>query len=263
MLPSRFKRTLVAAAIAPALAVPAVVLAENTAQQQPQAQQSQQQAPTQQGDLRVTRMQDMKVQNARGEDLGEVKDVVIDARSGKVEYVALSHGGFMGIGESLFAYPVSRFEMGPARDALVLSANVTEEQLDERDGFNDDNWPKLRNDRDFWARIDQRFPGAEQSASAGGGAQQQERAFVRASELIGKQVQDRAENMIGEVEDLVVSLSEGTVRFAAIDTPGDDNLVPVPMDALSVREDGGDPALRYERDRMDLSRAFDKNEWPL
>jgi hypothetical protein len=29
-----------------------------------------------------------------------------------------------------------------------------------------------------------------------------------------------------------------------------------------VRDDGGEPAVRYERKRMDLSRAFDKDQWP-
>ena len=262
MLPSRFKRTLVAAAMAPALALPAAVLAENAAQQQSQ-QQSKQVQP-QQGDIRMSRLNGMQVKNAQGEDVGEVKDIVVDANTGKVAYVALSHGGFLGIGEDLFAYPVSRFEMGAQGETLVLKAEVTEEQLDEREGFNDGNWPKLRQDRDYWAQIDERFAG-EDSASAGGTAQRaaQERAFVRGSELVGESVTDRADHAIGEIDDLVVSLRDGAVRFAAIDTAGDDKLVPVPMDALSVREDGSETAVRYERDRMDMSQGFDEDEWPL
>lgn len=265
MLPSRFKRTLVTAAMAPALGLPAAVLAENTAQQQSQqpTQQSLQLQP-QQGDIRMSRLNGMPVQNAQGEDIGEVKDIVVDANSGEVAYVALSHGGFLGIGEDLFAYPVARFEMGAQGETLVLKGDVTQEQLEEREGFNDGNWPKLRQDRDYWAQIDQRF-GAEGSASAGGTAQgaAQERAFVRGSELVGESVTDRADNAIGEIDDLVVSLRDGEVRFAAIDTAGDDKLVPVPMDALSVREDGSGTAVRYQRDRMDLSQAFDEDEWPL
>ena len=263
MLPGRFKRTLLAAMVAPALAIPAAGLAENTRQQQSQAQQSGQRMQVQRGDMRVTHMQGMEVKNAQGEDIGEVKDVVIDTRSGKVAYVALSHGGFLGIGEDLFAYPVSQFRIGEDRDALVLAAAVTEEQLEEREGFNDDNWPRLRDDRDYWAEVDEAF--GQDSASAGASDQPaaQQRSFVRASELIGEQVHDRSDNAIGEIEDLVVSLSDGEVRFAVIDTAGDDQLVPVPVDALSVRRDGSDTALQYLRERMDLSQAFGPDEWPL
>jgi sporulation protein YlmC with PRC-barrel domain len=213
-------------------------------------------------DVRVSQITGMDVKNARGQDLGEVKDVVIDARSGNVEYVALAHGGLLGIGEDLFAYPVSAFSRSENRNRLVLNANVTEEQLKHAQGFNDDNWPKLRTDQGDWLSIDRRF-GAERSSGASSGASAgEERSFVRASQLVDKAVQDRAGNDIGQVEDLVVNLTDGQVRLAVIDTAGDDTLVPVPMDALSVRDAGGRLAVRFERERLDLSGAFDKDEWP-
>jgi len=252
-----------AAVIAPALAVPAAVLAEINPRQSHQQPATQSQIQLQRDDLRVSQVEGMQVKNAQGEDIGDVKDVVIDTRSGRVEYVALSHGGFLGIGEDLFAYPVSQFTRGQDREALVLNTDVTEEQLEEREGFNDDNWPQVRADRDYWAELERRF-GTQGEASSGASAQpaRQERSHVRASEIVGQQVQDRSGKDIGEVKDMVLSLRDGEIRFAVIDTAGDDTLVPVPMDALSLRDDGGEQVLRYERDRMDLSRAFDKSDWP-
>src|SRR5687767_3366358 len=55
-----------------------------------------------------------KVVNMRGEDLGEIEDIMLDVQSGRIAYAVMSFGGVMGIGEKLFAIPWS---------ALVLDAD--------------------------------------------------------------------------------------------------------------------------------------------
>ncbi|MDP3137793.1 MAG: PRC-barrel domain-containing protein, partial [Burkholderiaceae bacterium] len=45
------------------------------------------------------------VYNKDGEDLGDVKEIMLDMRSGRVSYAVLSFGGFMGMGDKLFAVP--------------------------------------------------------------------------------------------------------------------------------------------------------------
>ena len=47
------------------------------------------------------------VYNQQEEDLGDVKDFMMDMRTGKVAYAVLSFGGFLGMGEKLFAVPWS------------------------------------------------------------------------------------------------------------------------------------------------------------
>ena len=39
------------------------------------------------------------VVNHKGDDLGEIKEIMLDMRSGKVGYAVLSFGGFLGMGE--------------------------------------------------------------------------------------------------------------------------------------------------------------------
>lgn len=263
MLPAKFRRTLIAALVAPALAAPAAVLAEQHAT--PQAQRQQQSAPQlQQSDMRASQVVGMDVKNPQGDTIGKIKDLVIDTQSGKVEYAALAHGGFLGLGEDLYAYPVSRFQPGQERDQLVL--DVTKEQLEQSAGFDDDDWPKMREDRSFWANVDERFGrDADRSAATGGSAQAEQqppRQFVRASELMDKQVTGPDNLELGKIEDLVINLQQGEIRFAVIDTEGDDRLVPASMDDLKVRSDGGDLAVQYDRDKLDLSKAFDKDQWP-
>ena len=45
------------------------------------------------------------VKNLVGENLGEVKELMINTNTGKVEYAVLSFGGFLGMGDKYFAVP--------------------------------------------------------------------------------------------------------------------------------------------------------------
>jgi len=47
----------------------------------------------------------VNVKNLQGEDIGEVKEIMLDKVSGEVEYVVLSYGGFLGMRDKLFALP--------------------------------------------------------------------------------------------------------------------------------------------------------------
>lgn len=45
------------------------------------------------------------VMNHQGETLGEVEDIMLDVPRGRIAYAVMSAGGFLGIGEKLFALP--------------------------------------------------------------------------------------------------------------------------------------------------------------
>lgn len=45
------------------------------------------------------------VYNPRGEKLGSIKELMLDIDNGKVCYAVLSFGGFLSLGEKLFAVP--------------------------------------------------------------------------------------------------------------------------------------------------------------
>ena len=45
------------------------------------------------------------VYNHKDEDLGDIKEIMLDMRTGRVSYAVLSFGGFLGMGEKLFAVP--------------------------------------------------------------------------------------------------------------------------------------------------------------
>lgn len=80
------------------------------------------------------------VVNHEGQDLGKIQEMVIDARAGQVAYAVLSFGGFMGMGNKLFAMPWKAFEFSETEHKLVL--NVDRKKLETAPGFDKDAaWP--------------------------------------------------------------------------------------------------------------------------
>lgn len=81
------------------------------------------------------------VYNTAGESLGDIKEIMLDMQSGKVAYAVLSFGGFLGMGEKLFAVPWHALRLDTERHGFVL--NVSKEQLKAAPGFDKDDWPDM------------------------------------------------------------------------------------------------------------------------
>jgi sporulation protein YlmC with PRC-barrel domain len=90
------------------------------------------------------------VKNADGEQLGELKEIMLDTETGRIAYGVLSFGGFLGMGDKLFAIPWSALRVHDTDHALVL--NVQKEQLEKAPGFDKDKWPDFA-DRTWGASI--------------------------------------------------------------------------------------------------------------
>ncbi len=81
------------------------------------------------------------VVNPAGEELGEIKDIMIDVKSGRVAYAVLSKGGVLGIGDKLFAIPWSALTLDADRKCFIL--DVSKERMDKAPGFDKDHWPSM------------------------------------------------------------------------------------------------------------------------
>lgn len=92
------------------------------------------------------------VENPRGKDIGEIKDIMIDLERGYVAYVVLSFGGLLGFGEKLFAVPIEafRFDMIDSEETIIL--DVDKEKLDNAPGFDKEHWPD-HPDRNFISSV--------------------------------------------------------------------------------------------------------------
>ncbi len=79
------------------------------------------------------------VLNKNNESIGEIKDLMIDLRSGDTQYAVLSFGGFLGMGDKLFAVPLASFDVDTHREKFILDIDKT--RLEKAPGFDKDNWP--------------------------------------------------------------------------------------------------------------------------
>jgi hypothetical protein len=84
--------------------------------------------------------------NRAGEQLGKVEGFGIDPEQGRIAYVVLSFGGFLGFGDKWFAVPWEALEFSQPEQRFTL--NVDKELLQEAPGFDKDHWPSLE-DRHF------------------------------------------------------------------------------------------------------------------
>jgi sporulation protein YlmC with PRC-barrel domain len=89
--------------------------------------------------LPATTMIGSTVVNPAGEQLGNLKELVIDLDEGRIAYAVLSFGGFMGMGDKLFAIPWEALMLNAKDRTFIL--DVEKEVLKEAPGFDKDRWP--------------------------------------------------------------------------------------------------------------------------
>ena len=207
-----FRRKLIAAFVA--LALPGAVLAQQ--QGQPQQGQKQQQAQKQQqgqaqrslSQVRATDLKNMKVVDPQGKEIGEISEVVVDLQSGRVHAAVLEFGGIMGVGEKQFAFSPKELQVGKSGNQLAL--DIDKQKLENRQGFAKNQWPAMGDD--YWGRV-----GGQASTGAGRKQSQGGQNLMRVSEVIGKEVQDRQGQDVGEVRDMVLDLRGGQIRNVVLD----------------------------------------------
>jgi len=72
-----------------------------------------------------------EVRNQSGEDLGKIEEIMLDVPSGRIAYAVLSFGGFLGIGDKLFAVPWQALQLNEDDKCFIL--NVSKDRLKEYD----------------------------------------------------------------------------------------------------------------------------------
>jgi sporulation protein YlmC with PRC-barrel domain len=101
------------------------------------------------------------VYNADGEDLGEIKELMIDMASGRIAYAVLSFGGLLGMGDKLFAVPWAALTLDTTNKRFTLK--VPQSALKDAPGFDKQHWPTM-SDR-AWASGVHRFYGTPYSVT--------------------------------------------------------------------------------------------------
>ncbi len=87
------------------------------------------------------------VKDLAGKDAGKIEDLLVDYK-GNVAYAVVSFGGFLGVGDKLFAVPWNAVILD--REKRTVHIDVTKETLERSPSFTADKYPDP-NDRD-WGR---------------------------------------------------------------------------------------------------------------
>jgi sporulation protein YlmC with PRC-barrel domain len=86
-----------------------------------------------------------EVLNRQGEKLGTIEEIMLDVPTGRIAYAVLSCGGFLGIGDKLFAIPFEALELDAEHHRFVL--DVPREKLEKAPGFDKNDWPDFADPR--------------------------------------------------------------------------------------------------------------------
>ncbi len=79
------------------------------------------------------------VNNAK-EKVGDIKGIMLDVQRGNIAYAVLSVGGFLGMGDKLFAVPWSALTLDADHHNFCL--DISKERLRNAPGFDKENWPE-------------------------------------------------------------------------------------------------------------------------
>jgi sporulation protein YlmC with PRC-barrel domain len=214
----------------------------------------------------------MSVVSPQGEKLGKIEDVVIHP-GGEVAYAVLSFGGFLGMGDKLFAIPwhMLKSHGGEGMDKaaykdkdakakekekdeeamehshkptgpLVLA--VDKEKLKSAPGFDKNHWPELAN-ADWAMGVDQYYASADAHRSTGhvtDADSPRDTTIWRLSELKGFNVDTPSNTKLGDIKDVGID-THGRAAFVVISVGGalgvGSRLVAAPWDALTFSREAG------------------------
>lgn len=79
--------------------------------------------------------------DAQGDKLGDLKEIMFNIDSGEIAYAVLSFGGWLGMGDKLFAVPWRALRVDGDNKCLIL--NASKERLKTAPGFDKDHWPNF------------------------------------------------------------------------------------------------------------------------
>lgn len=98
------------------------------------------------------------------------------------------------------------------------------------------------------------------------GAQARNPHHVRASHLVGMDVFNTRGERLGDIEDMVIDLQSGQVRYAILSFGGfmgmGDDWFAYPTSAFRLDRGSNQLVLNVSRERLEAAKGFDKDRWP-
>lgn len=192
--------------------------------------------------LRASKLWGTEVVNRDNEELGEIENMAIEAGSGKIRYMVLSHGGLMDIGDKQVALPWNSFDVKGTRHYQVFLP-VSERELSRAKGIDQSNYPdhptasvKKKDGGDYSLA-----GAAEQKRTKESDDKTKQAKWVKLTKILNKKVINREGRHVGSFDDLLIMRKSGQAMVAVVsveDVRGlDDTLVAIPMSETYVHGD--------------------------
>ncbi len=197
------------------------------------------QVVSQQQGLRATKIIDVVVKNDRGDEVGEVDDLIM-SRNGKVKKVILSVGGFLKIGEKLVAVPFRALRITERGDILY---NITKEQLEKHPSF---NYKEELPYEDYYSSYRNPSPPFQMGKYRGKYSPWEWEYFpsrLSVSAILSRTVLNNKGEELGDIDDLIIN-QEGKVEKIILAVGGfkfmgmGEKLVALPFKPLKITDLG-------------------------
>jgi len=205
------------------------------------------------------------IMNMQDEKIGAVDDLAIDLSSGRVTAVIISSGGFLGIANELSIVPPSALSLTTDKDAFT--ANLTKEQLNDAPRFQGSAYPDL-DDEEYMKNVYTAYeagpylarnPNRPADTNADQG-----RRVMRASEILGMDVNNYQEETIGDINELILNSNLDRVTSFVVSSGGflgiGNTLSVLPAGSVTATKDA--VLVNATKESLERSPRFTENEWP-
>jgi sporulation protein YlmC with PRC-barrel domain len=189
----------------------------------------------------------------------------MDLKSGKIRYAAISFGGFLGMGDKLFAVPWSalhvQYNTERSQNHAVLDINKA--KLEKAPGFDKNHWPDFADMK--WANDVNAYYGVARTSEPNEAIPAR-----RIEDIVGIEVQNHQGENLGKINEIVINLQTGTANYAAMSFGGflgvGDKLFAMPWRQIEFRNDAKSQKLtavvNASKESLQKAPSFDKSNWP-
>lgn len=222
---------------------------------------------------RATDLMGKKVINSSNETLGKLEDIVVDANSGRIIYGVLSFGGFMGMGDKLFAIPWESMEL--PTDAKNLVLNVPKDRLKSAEGFDKNHWPNFADeqwsiktykyyDRTPYWQTNAASPADNNKNRTGGTYRdrwyQHVTVWQKCSDLCGKDIHNMQNEDVGCISDCLIDPDGGRILYGVLAHMG--KRFAIPWSALTLSSDAKRFQVDLTKEQLKNAPALNGETWP-
>ncbi|MFI4854033.1 MAG: PRC-barrel domain-containing protein [Phycisphaerales bacterium JB065] len=207
-----------------------------------------------------------EIYNRENEQIGTLTELIIDTRTGTVQYAVVSFGGWLGIDSESVAVPMGAFAWDRSEQRFLLP--TTRAKVEAAPKFNSENWDQLY-DRSWRERTRQAFgslPGVEKQDLPRESPERKDRThdrFILSKDLADATLFANKSEELGGIGDLIIDRNSGAIGFVTLEKGGvlgiGAETYILPWEALS-RTTNNEFAVQINKDSIDNAPKIDPAE---